>query len=121
MILSVNSYTRVVAPTSDSTDLAPYVRDRMSGHLRKVLVLLSLSISNTGIPLGTATWGLGHLWGPSWALWGAEQHPRPHPLDAGAPPNVTATDVPRRHPMSPGGQNQPQLRTPVLRDLIINY
>ena len=37
-------------------------------------------------------------------LWGAEQHPWPHTLDARSSPSVTATDILRHRPVSPGGK-----------------
>ena len=42
------------------------------------------------------------------SLWGVEQHPRPHPLDARSPPVVTTTNVPR-HPQCPLGAEPPPL------------
>lgn len=44
--------------------------------------------------------------GPSWALWGPEQHlwsPPTHSCRS-SPHSATATDVPRRRPVSPGGR-----------------
>lgn len=45
------------------------------------------------------------LWGRSWTLRGAEQHPCPHSPDARSSPCVTTADVPRHRPASPGVQS----------------
>lgn len=57
-----------------------------------------------------STSGLSLSWQPSWALWGIEQHPGPLPVDLGAPPVVTTTNVSPCCQMSLG---EPPLLSPL--------
>lgn len=51
------------------------------------------------------TSGLGHsLWGILGMAEGLSSIPGPYSLDGRSTPGVTATDVPRCHPGSPGGK-----------------
>ena len=57
-----------------------------------------------GLPLGTVTLGPGHSGGPSWVLWGVEQHPRPPPTQCQEQPQCNSN---RRSPVCPGGRMAP--------------